>query len=148
MSVGFNSDDKAMVKITNIFWQWQSPHTRILCQCRSGQYKLWAPGSNVKCIASPMHMFLPEDKASNSTGVLQKRRKMLEVGGGGAGCRSVEARSVRHRAHGKTGNWKLKRTRKRTAETEIPKQLSHSTVLCLNQLLVPLPRVLTFTCLI
>jgi len=30
------------------------------------------------------------------------------------------------RAHGKTGNWKLillKRTRKRTAETEIPKQL-------------------------
>ena len=30
------------------------------------------------------------------------------------------------RAHGKTGNWKLKRTRKRTAETEIPKQLSRS----------------------
>jgi len=28
-------------------------------------------------------------------------------------------------AHGKTGNWKLKRTRKRRAETETPKQLSH-----------------------
>ena len=34
------------------------------------------------------------------------------------------------RAPGKTGNWKLKRTQKRTAETEIPKQLSHSAVLC------------------
>ena len=42
---------------------------------------------------------------------------------------------------------KLKWTQKRTAEMEIPKQLSHSAVMCLNQLLVPLPRVLTLTCL-
>jgi len=36
------------------------------------------------------------------------------------------------RAHGKTGNWKLKRTRKRTAETEIPKQLSRCVTLSLR----------------